>query len=324
MDEDTSDTPTLPATLSAGEDRFAGRYRIRGRLGRGASKDVYLAYDERLDREVALAIVIGAAAGERARERVRREAQVTGRLGDHPNVVTVYDAGEHDGVPYLVLRAMAGGSLTEQLRAGPLAPERAARIAGQIATALAHVHAHGVVHRDVKPDNVWLTAEGDAALGDFGVAHDHAAERLTLDGAVVGTARYLSPEQARGEPVTPASDLYALGVTLYELLTGRPPFTGDDPAALLAQHLAATPAAPSEPDRRGPAGARLTRPGAAGQAATGAAAVGARAGRDPGQPARRGHARGRWLRRPPGRHGRARQRVGASADRHAADRRAGG
>src|SRR4051812_31970098 len=99
--DDTSDTPTLATPLTNGEQRFAERYRIRGRLGRGASKDVYLAYDERLDREVALAIVVGAAAGERARVRVRREAQLTGRLGDHPNIVTVFDAGESDGLPYM-------------------------------------------------------------------------------------------------------------------------------------------------------------------------------------------------------------------------------
>ena len=156
---------------------------------------MYLAYDERLDREVALALGVGAGAGDDARERLVREAQVTGRLGDHPNVITVYDSGEYEGIPYLVLRAMSGGSLADAIRRGRAgAVEDAVRIGGEIAAALAHAHGHGVVHRDVKPDNVWVAADGSAALGDFGIAIE-APERLTDDGVVVGTVRYLSPEQ---------------------------------------------------------------------------------------------------------------------------------
>ena len=244
-DLSTGDSPTVASALPGAGNLIAGRYRLRGRLGRGASKEVYLAHDERLDRDVALAIVVGAGGSDSSRARVAREARVTGRLGDHPNVITVYDTGELEGVPYLVLRAMPGGSLADALgeRRPPLA--QAIRIGREIATALAHAHAHGVVHRDVKPDNVWLTGDGGIALGDFGVAHEVGGERLTAEGLIVGTVRYLSPEQIQGGDVGPASDLYALGVTLYELVTGRPPFTAAEPAHVLAQHLAATPAPPS-------------------------------------------------------------------------------
>ena len=223
----------------------AGRYRVRARLGRGATKEVYLAYDERLDREVALAIVVGASSAA-ARARVTREAQVTGRLGDHPNVITVYDTGDFDGLPYLVLRAMPGGSLADLLQRERPSIARVIRLGSEIAAALAHAHAHDVVHRDIKPDNIWLAADGSAAVGDFGIAHLLGAERLTAEGVVVGTVRYLSPEQIRGEEGGPASDLYALGVTLYELVTGRPPFTAKDATAVLTQHLTSVPVPPSE------------------------------------------------------------------------------
>ncbi len=242
MDNAHAESRTLTATPAGDGGLVAGRYRVRARLGRGGWKEVYLAYDERLDRDVALAMIVGAGSNEAARARVAREAHVTGRLGDHPHVVTVYDAAELDGVPYLVLRAMTGGSLAETPR--PTISDTL-RLTGQVAAALAHAHAHGVVHRDVKPDNVWLAADGSAALGDFGVAFDVGGDRLTEDGGLVGTARYLSPEQARGDPVGPGSDLYALGVTLYELLTGRPPFSADSFEALIAQHLTATPLPPS-------------------------------------------------------------------------------
>ncbi len=246
MDDFTGDLPTIASTLSGAGGLVAGRYRVRARLGRGASKEVYLAYDDRLDREVALAIVVGAGSNAVARARVAREAQVTGRLGDHPNVITVYDTGEIDGVPYLVLRAMGGGSLAAALRRERPSIAETLRIGGQIAAALAHAHAHDVVHRDVKPDNVWLTADGTAALGDFGIAHVAGADRLTAEGVVVGTVRYLAPEQIRGEPVNAASDLYAFGITLYELVCGHPPFTADDPSSVLTQHLTVAPVAPSE------------------------------------------------------------------------------
>jgi tetratricopeptide (TPR) repeat protein len=245
MDDVTVQSPALPPALSGVGGALAGRYQVRARLGRGATKEVYLAYDTRLDRDVALAIVVGAASSDVARARVEREAQVTGRLGDHPNVITVYDTGELDGVPYLVLRAMPGGSLADRLRRARPSLEQTIRLGREVALALAHAHANGVVHRDVKPDNVWLAGDGSAALGDFGIAQRAGLDRLTAEGVVVGTVRYLSPEQIRGADVGPASDLYALGVTLYELVTGRAPFEADDPTQVLTQHLAAEPVAPS-------------------------------------------------------------------------------
>ncbi len=246
MDDAPGDSPTLASALSSAGKLVAGRYQLRSRLGRGASKEVHLAYDERLDREVALAIVVGGGETPAGRARVEREARVTGRLGDHPNVVTVYDTGEVDGVPYLVLRAMSRGSLADALAHGRVSTAEAIRIGRDVAAALAHAHAHGVVHRDVKPDNVWLADDGTAALGDFGVAHELGADRLTAEGVVVGTVRYIAPEQIRGEDAGPATDLYALGVTLYELVAGRPPFSGHEPAAVFAQHLTAEPVPPAE------------------------------------------------------------------------------
>ena len=238
---------TLPSVSAVGATPFAGRYRVLRPLGHGTYKAVYLAHDERLDRDVALALVAGAG-GERPAARVQREMRVTGRLGDHPNIVTIHDAGEHDGMTYLVLRPMAGGSLAGVLESAPgrrLPVGEAVRIGGQIALALAHAHAHGVVHRDVKPDNVWLGADGAVALGDFGVALTSEGARHTLDQGVVGTVLYLAPEQADERGAVPASDLYALGVTLYELVCGRTPFAGDDALTVISQHLSTAPVAPS-------------------------------------------------------------------------------
>jgi serine/threonine protein kinase len=204
MDDDTRDTPTVSSALSGAGGILAGRYELRARLGRGATKEVYLAYDPQLDREVALAIVVGAG-DDVARAGVAREAQVTGRLGDHPNIITVYDSGVLDGVPYLVMRAMSGGSVADLLARGRPPLERTIRVGREVALALAHAHEHGVVHRDVKPDNVWLAADGSAALGDFGIAHRAGSDRLTAEGMVLGTVRYLSPEQIRGVDVGPAT-----------------------------------------------------------------------------------------------------------------------
>ena len=245
MDRFSDQTSTIASASPGAAALVAGRYEIRARLGRGATKEVYRAYDQRLDREVALAIVVGGADDQTARARVAREAQVTGRLGDHPHVITVYDTGEHSGVPYLVLRAMDGGSLADAIAAARPTIEVAVRLGREIAAALAHAHAHGIVHRDVKPDNVWLAADGTAALGDFGIAKRAGAPKLTAEGVVLGSVRYLSPEQITGRDAGSSSDLYALGVTLYELVCGCAPFDGADATAVLAQHLNASPAPPS-------------------------------------------------------------------------------
>src|SRR3954469_7610563 len=172
--DDTRDSPTFQAFPGAGRI-VGGGHTVVKRLGRGATKEVFLAYDQRLDREVALAFIVGA----HDPSRLQREARVTGRLGDHPNVITVYDTTELDGLPCLVLRAMTGGSLADALAHGPLDAPAALRLGHDVASALAHAHAHGLIHRDVKPGNVWLTGDGQAALGDFGVAQEPNAQRLT-------------------------------------------------------------------------------------------------------------------------------------------------
>jgi hypothetical protein len=226
---------------------IADRYVAQRLLGRGGAKEVWLAHDLTLDRHVAIARARGGAAGAEARERMRREARLMARLGDHPNIVTVYDAVQDRDVLHIVARYMAGGSLAERLAAAPdgrLPVEEVLRMGRSLADALAHAHEHGVVHRDVKPDNVWLAADGSACLGDFGIAMT-TDEPVSSAATATGTPYYQAPEQGAGEPPVPQSDLYALGATLWELLCGRPPFTGADALALLAQHRHAAPEPPS-------------------------------------------------------------------------------
>jgi eukaryotic-like serine/threonine-protein kinase len=220
----------------------AGRYRLERLLGRGGAKDVWLAHDTVLDRPVALSRLRAGAAGAGDRARVAREARVTARLGESSRIVTVHDAIEDDGVLMIVTRYMAGGSLAERLAAAPdrrLPAGEVLRVAEELAEALAHAHAHGVLHRDVKPANVWLAADGGAALGDFGIAL--APDEPLDEPAGLGTPFYVAPETVRGEPATPSSDLYGLGATLYELLVGRPPFVGDTVPSVLDQHLSTAP-----------------------------------------------------------------------------------
>ncbi len=234
---------------TGGRTAFAGgRYQVQRVLGQGAHKRVYLATDLRLDREVALAVIRTDGLDEVAAARVHAEARAMARLGDHPHVVTVFDVGDVDGQPYIVSQYMAGGSVADLLHAS--APQRlplddVLRIARQVANALAHAHARGVIHRDVKPSNVWLTADGVAKLGDFGLALRRSSSSFSRDGLLVGTVAYLPPEQALGRTVDARSDLYALGAMLYELVTGRPPFPGDDAVAVVSQHLNTPPVAPS-------------------------------------------------------------------------------
>jgi len=170
-----------------------------------------------------------------------------GRLGDHPHVVTVYDIGEDDGQPYIVSQYMAGGDVEGLLREAqghrfPL--ERSLDIADQVCQALEHAHGHGVIHRDLKPGNVWLTSDGIAKLGDFGLAIALDRSRLTVEGMMVGTVTYMPPEQALGRPPDAHCDLYSLGCVLYEMVTGRPPFLGDDAVAIISQHINTAPVAP--------------------------------------------------------------------------------
>ena len=164
-------------------------------------------------------------------------------LGDQPNIVTIYDVGDDDGQPYIVSQYMAGGAV-DGLDL-PLGAERTLAIAKDVCRGLAHAHAHGVVHRDLKPGNVWLAADGAAEIGDFGLAVALEQSRLTMHGMLVGTVAYMPPEQALGGEVTPRADLYSLGCMLYEMITGRPPFVGDNPSAVISQHINTPPVAPS-------------------------------------------------------------------------------
>jgi len=223
-----------------------GRYRVDRLLGEGTRKRVYLARDERLDRDVAVAVIKTEGLDEAGRHRIDREARAMARLGDHPNIVTVFDVVEEAGDPQIIAQYMAGGTLGERLareESGRLAVGEVLRLGEELALALDHAHGLGIVHRDVKPANVWLTAEGTAKLGDFGLASMIDQSRLTTEGMVVGTVAYLSPEQAVGRAPDARADLYSLGVVLYELLTGRPPFLGDDAVAVIAQHLNTAPVA---------------------------------------------------------------------------------
>jgi class 3 adenylate cyclase len=225
-----------------------GRYVVQRFLGEGGRKRVYLAHDTLLDRDVALGLVKTAGLDEEGRERMRREAQSMARLGDHPNVVTVHDIGEEDGEPYIVSQFMAGGALEDLLEQAPdrrLELPSALRIAQGVTRALEHAHANGIVHRDLKPANVFLTEDGTAKLGDFGLAFSHDRPRVSRTGIIVGTAAYMAPEQALGQPPGAPSDLYSLGALLYEMATGRPPFVGDDVVSVISQHQRAEPVAPS-------------------------------------------------------------------------------
>jgi tetratricopeptide (TPR) repeat protein len=226
----------------------SGRYQVLSLLGEGARKRVYLARDGRLDREVAVALIKSDGLDDAGRTRVRREAQAMGSLGDHPNIVTVHDIAEDGDQLYIVSQYMAGGDVESLLRgaeAHRLPLDEVLRLGEQVCRALEHAHARGIIHRDLKPGNVWLMPDGTAKLGDFGLAVVLDRSRITQEGTMVGTALYLPPEQALGRPPDPRSDLYALGAMLYELVTGRPPFLGDDAVAIISQHINTPPVAPS-------------------------------------------------------------------------------
>jgi serine/threonine-protein kinase len=221
------------------------RYRPIRVLGRGATADVVLARDTQLDRDVAIKIL----AAERADdpsipERFSREAVISARLGRDPHVVTIHDTGRWKGRPFLVMEFQPGGSVEDALAQGPIARDRALRWLRQAADAVDAAHALGVVHRDLKPANLLLDDRDGIQIADFGIASDETAERLTLTGTILGTAGYLSPEQARGEHATDASDRYSLAVVACELLTGRRPRVSGvapDLAAVLQRALAERP-----------------------------------------------------------------------------------
>lgn len=223
--------------------RIAGRYEAISIIASGGMALVYRGWDHAIGRYVAikaLHVPENPLADPFARERFRREAQAAAQIA-HPNVVTIYDFIEERGNQFLIMEFVDGEDLKHVIGAkGPLPPPRALNIAEQICAALTAAHARGMVHRDIKPQNILLTPDGRVRLTDFGIVRVADSDALTHSGIVLGTADYLSPEQARGDPLGPTSDVYSLGIVLYEMLTGVPPFTGANPVSIAMQHATET------------------------------------------------------------------------------------
>ncbi len=227
---------------------FSERYEIDHLIARGGMAEVYRAHDRLLDRPVALKVLFAELSVDRSFvERFRREAQAAANLS-HPNIVPVFDWGEDTGTYFIVMEFIDGRPLSSILKtAGPLSAERTADVGAHVAAALGYAHKNKVIHRDVKPGNVLITDEGQVKVTDFGIARAlNTEESLTQTGAVMGTATYFSPEQAEGIGVDARSDIYSLGVVLYEMVTGRPPFLGESPVAVASKHVRDHPPAPRE------------------------------------------------------------------------------
>jgi len=223
-----------------------GRYRLLQRLGSGGMADVFMAHDEQLGRRVALKLLYSRfAEDDQFVERFRREASAAAGLS-HPNVVQVYDRGEWDGTYYIAMELLAGRTLKQVVtQDGPLPPDQAVDVVLQVLRAARFAHRRGIIHRDLKPHNVILDEEGRAKVTDFGIARAGASD-MTQTGSIMGTAQYLSPEQAQGQPVTPQSDLYSIGIILYELLTGRVPFEGDSAVTIALKQVSEPPVPPRQ------------------------------------------------------------------------------
>ena len=221
------------------------RYELGHQLGSGGMATVYLAYDRLLDREVAVKVLADRFAQDPAFvERFRREASAAAGL-NHPNIVAVYDRGEAESTYYIVMEYLSGPDLKKVIREqGPLDPAVAVDNALQILSALTAAHGAGIVHRDIKPQNVMVGEDGRLRVADFGIARADADQQMTEAGSVIGTAQYLSPEQAQGEETTAASDTYAVGIVLYEMLTGRVPFDGDRPVTVAMKQINEPPIPP--------------------------------------------------------------------------------
>jgi serine/threonine-protein kinase len=221
---------------------ISGRYRLERELGHGSMGEVWLAQDIELERPVALKLL----APDADRARFEREARAAAALG-HPNVTQIYDYGDAGGRPFMALEYLPGGSLEDKLSAGrPLDDAETAAIAAQLAAGLGHAHAEGLVHRDLKPANVMFGDSGRLKIADFGIARLSGAGTLTEAGTLLGTAAYISPEQAEGQPATPASDVYSFGVILYRMLTGRLPFEAESAIEVARMHISEPPPPPSE------------------------------------------------------------------------------
>ena len=237
--------PTTSTGANDGRGTLVGRYALKGLVGQGGMADVELAQDMVLDRQIAVKILHARYADDPSfLARFRREAQAAASL-NHPNIVAVYDTGEEDGRPFIVMEYVAGQSLRELLRREQVLPARAAEMVSDAALGLHYAHERGLVHRDVKPANILLTDDGQVKVADFGIARAVSSQSVTQTAAVFGTAAYVAPEQAQGENVDRRTDIYALGCVLYELLTGRQPFAADSAVALAYKHVSEPPTPPS-------------------------------------------------------------------------------
>jgi serine/threonine-protein kinase len=219
--------------MSIRPDTIGQRYELGARLGRGGMGEVREATDLRLGRVVAIKVLrADLAEQDKLRERFEREARAAARI-NHPNVVAIYDIGEEDGVPFIVMERLPGNTLASELASGRLSQERTCVLGAEILSALSTAHQLGVIHRDIKPANILLDPESRAKVADFGIAKLAEEDSQTTMGIVFGTASYLAPERLAGHVATPASDLYSVGVLLFEALAGHPPFRGDTPLALV-------------------------------------------------------------------------------------------
>jgi Protein kinase domain/AAA ATPase domain/Double zinc ribbon len=256
--------PPVPQPSPVPTSFVNNRYKVNKFLGEGGKKKVYLAHDTTLNRDVAFALIKTEKLDETTRQRVIREAQAMGTLGDHPNIVGIFDMGEEKGQPYVVLPLMPGGDVEELIEKAPerrLPIDKVITIAKSVCKGLEYAHSKGIIHRDIKPGNIMLGIDGTAMITDFGLAIATDLSRLTQSGMMVGTYYYMPPEQAMGGEVTAKADLYSLGAMLYEMVTGRPPFTGDDSVAIIGQHINTPPVSPSwhRPDLPSPFAALILR-----------------------------------------------------------------
>ncbi len=216
-----------------------GIYEVKSELGRGGMATVYKAYDPRFEREVAVKVLPSELlhADPQFRLRFEREAKIIAQL-EHSAIVPVYDVGEADGQPYFVMRYMNGGSLSDRIKAGNLTIEDAVRILGTIAPGLDEAHSNGIVHRDIKPSNILFDKRGNPYISDFGIAKLSQAQSGNVTGsAIIGTPAYMAPEQAQGIEVDGRADIYALGIILFEILTGKQPYEADTPMAVAIKHI---------------------------------------------------------------------------------------
>ncbi|HEY5530523.1 MAG TPA: protein kinase [Candidatus Anoxymicrobiaceae bacterium] len=239
-----------PSGAGPGSDIPAafGRYRVLREVGRGAMGVVYLARDDSIGRNVAIKVLeindrLPADEKEEMRSRFEREARAAGMLSN-PNIVTVFDFGEEQGTPYIAMEYLEGATLTEVAQDAPLSIPQATDIVTQVLSALAYAHGHEIVHRDIKPDNIFLLPDGRVKVGDFGIARVAFSSSMTQAGQVIGTPGYMSPEQVKSEAVGPASDIFCVGVLLYELLTGAPAFASTSPTSVMYKIVHEEPTPP--------------------------------------------------------------------------------